>query len=387
MAIAKNEIDKLLEKSAVSGDRVLSVYLDVNQGLQTNLNRHHIAGFKAQLRALEQNTAPDRLAELQRDASPVLQYLSANDARGTTLVVFSNASQDLFWTRELRVPLAGGVRWEEKPFVRPLVEALDEYECCAAVVLNHEQARLYTVCLGEIELRDQVVAPEKRKHVRSPASDVAHAQVNLQRKEDEHASRHFKEVADRLERLAAKTDFRRIVIAGQRDAAAEFQSVLPKRLQQQVVRIVPLAVEAGEGDVFREVQKVQEEIERAKELELVERLITAAHKASQGVLSVQPTLDAMRLGSILQLVYVEGYKTPGCRCRNCQSMFVDGRVKCAYCDGEVEAVDDVVSRLVEAVVNSGGEAEYVRGAASDRLRQTGSIGAFLRFGAVSQARM
>jgi hypothetical protein len=386
MAIAKHDIDKLLEKSAVPDDRVLSVYLDVHQGHQTNLNRHHISSFKAQLRALEQNTAPGRLAELQRDASPVLNYLNTNDARGTTLVAFSNASQDLFWTRELRVPVDGGVRWDEKPFVRPLVEALDEYECCAAVVLNHEQARLYTVCLGEIELRDEIVAPEKRKHIKSPANDVARSQVNLQRKEDEHACRHFKEVSDRLEKLAGKLDFRRIVIAGQRDATVEFQSLLPKRLQQQVARLVPLPMEAGEADVFREVQKVQEEIERSKELELVERLITAAHKVSQGVLAVQPTLEAMRLGSIMQLVYAEGYKAPGCRCLNCQSMFVEGRLRCSYCEGDVEPVDDVVSRLVEMVVDSGGEAEYVRGPAADRLKQAGSIGAFLRFGAVSRAR-
>jgi peptide subunit release factor 1 (eRF1) len=330
------------------------------------------------LRALEQSTAPERLAELQRDADPVLNYLNANDAHGTTLVAFSNASQDLFWTRELRVPLDAGMRWDEKPFVRPLVEALDEYECCAAVVLNHEHARLYTVCLGEIELRDEIIAPEKRKHIKSPGNDVARSQVNLQRKEDENASRHFKEVAEHLEKLAAKSNFRRIVIAGQREAAVEFQSALPKRLQQQVVGAVPLPMEAGDADVSREVQKVQEGIERTKELEVVERLITAAHKVNQGVLSIQPTLDAMRLGSIMQLVYAEGYKVPGCRCRNCQTMFVEG-ARCSYCDSDLKPVDDVVSRLVEMVVDSGGDAENVRGPAADRLKQAGGIGAFLRF--------
>jgi hypothetical protein len=42
-------------------------------------------------------------------------------------------------------------------------------------------------------------------------------------------------------------------------------------------------------------------------------------------------------------------------------------------------VDDVVGRLVERVVNSGGEAESVRGEAADRLRPRGAVGAFLRF--------
>jgi hypothetical protein len=38
-----------------------------------------------------------------------------------------------------------------------------------------------------------------------------------------------------------------------------------------------------------------------------------------------------------------------------------------------------LGRLVDRVVDSGGEAESVRGEAADRLRPAGAVGAFLRF--------
>ena len=58
-------------------------------------------------------------------------------------------------------------------------------------------------------------------------------------------------------------------------------------------------------------------IERARESDLVERLITAAKKDQKGVLGVKDTLLALQEGRVWQLVYSEGFRVAGAECTNC----------------------------------------------------------------------
>jgi hypothetical protein len=51
--ITKADIDQIVERKAVSGSPVLSVYLDVDQSKATNLKRHFEAPLKDMLRSIE----------------------------------------------------------------------------------------------------------------------------------------------------------------------------------------------------------------------------------------------------------------------------------------------------------------------------------------------
>jgi hypothetical protein len=44
------------------------------------------------------------------------------------LVIFCDQSEDLFQHIELNVRVRSVARWDDTPYVRPLVELLDEYE-------------------------------------------------------------------------------------------------------------------------------------------------------------------------------------------------------------------------------------------------------------------
>jgi peptide chain release factor subunit 1 len=380
MPIARAELENLLQRDFQADSRVLSVYLNVDQSQAANLNRGFTAALKAQLRSIEQRLDDEKLRrEFAEDAQQVVQSVAAYQPRARGLAVFCDASDDFFWQRDLSIRIDNEARWDERPYVRPLIEAFDEYERYAVVLVSREQARLFTVFLGEIEEHREIFSENKIKRIKSPGNENARSQLNMQRKDGEHAQHHMKEVVEALEGFSTRRAFDRLVLAGPHEVICEFRGLLPKRIQPLVVSSIPLSIDATEREVLAETLRVEGGVERAKESVLVEKLITQAAKDSQAVMGARPVLEAGRMGRILRLVYVHGHMIPGRQCANCRSMFADSVESCPYCDGGVREIPDIISRLVERVVDSGGFAENVRGPAADRLKAAGEIGAFLRF--------
>jgi peptide subunit release factor 1 (eRF1) len=377
MPISRTELESLIDRKE-SG--VLSIYLEVDQSRAANLNRGFTAALKNRLRELQQGVCDNKdRKELQAAANRALEYVTNHDPRGRTLVLFCAASNGFLWAKDVNVNIPTDVRWDGRPYVKPLVEALDEHESYGVALVDRQEGRLFTVVLGEIREHPRIASPDKRKHISSPGTEHSRSQMNIQRKDSEHAHWHLKVVADAIERLAAEQPFGRLILAGQNEAVKELHGLLQKRLQAMVVASVPMEIGASEQDVLREVQRIAGEVERAGEVGVVEELITAAHKESQAVLSLASTLEALHLGSIRKLVYVHGYAPEGVQCSNCSSLFPENISQCAYCGGEVRSIRDLMATVVDRVVESGGAAEDVRGAAAERLKQAGSVGAFLRF--------
>ncbi len=380
MSIARAELEDLIHRDVQPDGRVLSVYLNVDQSQAANLNRGFTAALKAQLRQIEQQLDDDKLRrEFAEDAQRVVQTVAAYQPRARGLAIFCDASRDFFWRRELSIGVENHARWDERPYLRPLIEALDEYERYAVVLVSREQARLFTVYLGEIEEHREIFSENKIKRIKSPGNENARSQINIQRRDGEHAQRHMREVAEALEEFAARRPFDRLIVAGPHEVTREFQGLLSKRMQSLVVSSLALPIEATEQQVLTETRRIEESVERAAESAMVADLITRAAKDAQAVLGAVPVLEALRMGRIMKLVYAHGHTCPGRQCTNCESLFAGEVQSCPYCGGNVREVPDVVSRLVDRVVDSGGGAENVRGAAADALKAAGGIGAFLRF--------
>ncbi len=381
IAFTNNELQALIGHRPQAGAKVLTVYLDVDQSRQSNVNHGYLRTAKDRLRAREQSIKdPHERESFNRNCEKILETISTEGARGRTLVLISDASNDFLWRRELFINLAPAVRWDERPYVRPLVEAVDEYERYCVVVADREKGRIFSVYLGQIEEEKDVMSAEKRKYIKAAGKDTVRSQPGWQRREEEHALWHLKEVAGAVENLASRVSFDRLILAGQHEITNELRGILPKRLQALVVREIPLAVDESDHAVLKATMRVEEEVERESEVRLVDQLITAAAKDSQGVMGLQPTLNAMRQGRIMRLVYVFGHTVTGSLCPKCESLFEGNPGACPYDSARpLKPVDDVVERLADLVVDSGGRSENVRGPAAEKLEKAGRIGALLRF--------
>jgi peptide chain release factor subunit 1 len=248
------------------------------------------------------------------------------------------------------------------------------------ILTDRAKARVFTIHLGEIEEHGESFAPGEVKIFKAPGRDHIRSDVRFQRKADQYAYRHLKRVAELTVELADQYAFDRLFLAGPVEATGQLQRLLPKQWQERVVASLDLPVEADQQTVLAATRQISEEAERNDEIRLVEELISDAARAEQrAVTGLGATLRALRQERIWQLVYADGFAPSGSRCVNCAMLFEEMPESCGYCGASVRPVDDLVEHAAQRVVVSGGKVEQVRGAIVERLREAGSIGAFLKF--------
>ena len=379
--ISKEEIGTLIRREGEPGRPVFSVYLDVDQSRETNLNRKFEVSLGNLLRELEQGLVDGfEREEFVANAERVKRFVSGYRPGARSLMIFCDALGDFFWHRELNVPIRSEARWSETLYLRPLLETLDEFERYGVILADRAQARFFTVYLGKIEEHGESFAPGEIKIVKAPGRDHIRSDMRFQRKADQYAHRHLKRVAELAVELAGRHAFDRLMLAGLVEATSQLQQLLPKQWQPRIVASLNLPVEADRQTVLAATLRIAEEAERNGESRLVEGLISDAARAEQrAVTGLDATLRALRQGRIWRLVYADGFAPPGSRCANCAILFEGRPESCAYCRAAVCPVDDLVEQVAQRVVVSGGKVEQVRGAIVERLRGAGSIGASLKF--------
>jgi peptide chain release factor subunit 1 len=378
-SLSKVDLESLMQREATPGSPVLSVFLDTDQSRQINIERGFEVVLKDMLREIRQKLDKEARQEFDADAEQIRQFVAEYRDAKRGLVVFCDASEKLFWHRQLNVRVRNRARWDETPFVSPLIEMLDEYERYAVVLTDRKQARFFTIFLGEIEIRGRAEADQDVTRVNEIGMDHIESQMTIQHKADQHAHLHLKNVAELTARLARVREFDRLILAGPVEATSELSGLLPKALRAKVVRQISLPVNGSDALVLEETLKVEAEIEREHETELVRQLIDAAPAHLKAVVKLAPTIQAIQEQRVWQLIYADGFAPPGSQCGNCKALYAGEKATCDYCGQAVKGVSDFIGRAAERVLEMQGRVEQVRGLAAESLQQYGNIGAFLRW--------
>jgi peptide subunit release factor 1 (eRF1) len=377
--LSRVDLEELIQREAKPGSPVLSVYLDTDQSREINIERGFEVVLKDMLREIRQNLDKEARQEFDADAERVQQFVEEYRDVKRAITIFCDASDQLLWYRELNVRLRNGARWDEKPYVRPLLELFDEYERYGVVLTDRKQARFFTIFMGQIEEHSQSVAQLDVTHINAPGTDHIESQLTIQHKAEQNAQLHLKSVAETTARLANVREFDRLILAGPLETTSEVFGLLPKALRAKVVRQMSLPINGSDALVFEETLKVEAEIERAGETELVERLLDAAQAHRKAVAKLTPTVRAIQEQRVWQLIYADGFAPSGSQCGTCKALFAEEKANCDYCGQAVKGISDFIDRAVERVLDMQGRVEEVRGPAAERLEKHGSIGAFLRW--------
>ncbi|SRR5260370_163394 len=376
---SKKNLETLLQYEAKPGSPVLSAYLDTDQSNATNVNRGFEVVLKNMMRDVEHTLDNDARGEFEADAAQVLEFLKNYREPKLGLVIFHDESEGLFWIQPLRVAVRNGVWWRDTPYVRPLTELLDEHERYGVALTDREHARLFTVFLGEVEEHLEAFAKADVTHIKTSGTDHLRSQMNFQRKGDEHAHSHLKHTAQLMSRLATIHEFDRLILAGTVEATSELHGLLPKFLRTRVAGKISLPVGSNVAQVLEQTLKIEEDVERKREVDLVEELITAASKQRHAVRGLDDTLLALQEWRVWQLIYADGFGPRGGQCTNCRALLAKDSEGCGYCGEAVRVVEDLIELAVARVIEMQGKVEQVRGAAATRLKEAGSVGALLRY--------
>ncbi len=369
--IAAEQLEQL--KGFDGSARILSVYLNLEPGRQPE-QAHQIA-FKGLVQEVRSRLDERGQAQLDADADAVQAWLDREPPQGRGLAIFSCQPAGIWQTHFLPVVVNDHVAFEEAPHLTPFLDLLDEYKRFAVVLVDKEQARLFTVYLGQIEedrhFRDDVGIDE---------SHTGWDEGKYDRQYDAHVHRHLKHVVERLERLHRRRPFDRLLLAGPTEAASGLQGLLPQPLAERLAGTFNADMTIKAPELLARTLEIAERVEREAESRLLDELFELAGAGGRGVCGVSPTLDALFSAAVQTLVVADGVRLSGAECTNCGRLAVGDAAECSLCQGAMRQVGDLVEWAVERTLQQGGVVEVVHGDPATRLREAGEgLGALLRF--------
>jgi peptide subunit release factor 1 (eRF1) len=358
---------------------VLSVYLDVDQSRQSNLNRGFGKQLKEMMNSLRQTIHDSsELERFQKAAHHVEEFVSAYEIDAGSIVLFYDESDGFFRHGELQRPVENQARWNRELFLQPLAAILDESEAYAVALVGQASLRLFVVSVDGIEELVQERFPSRQvRHLRTVGTDRIGSASKVQRKADERIRWNLRHIAGDIDWLIKSKRLGRLVLAGTPAITAELRDLLPKRLDFRVIGSVDVSTDASAEKVLAATQPVEESYERETEVQMVDEVVTEAAKHGKAVTGLGHTLKAVNQSRVWQLIYSDAFHCSGFACSKCEALFSVARESCLYCGAAIGPVPNVVELAIEHALRKGARIEVVKGEASESLINAGGIGAFL----------
>jgi peptide subunit release factor 1 (eRF1) len=262
----------------------------------------------------------------------------------------------------------------DAPYVRRLVELLEDTPSTLVVFVDGESARLIRLGPDGVGPEVTLASEVPGRHRRGGWQLIA--QARYQRHLQTHRAQHFDAVAGAVTDLMDEHGVERIVLAGEARAVAVFQ----KHLDGRVARLVIGTVAGSRHEPSRAF------VERARALlglraddadaAAVDAVLTEAAKGGRAAAGLEAVLDAAGHGAVHRLYLLKTFRTPGRRCGGCSALQPGTGSACRVCGAPTEDVE-LGEALVQRVLATGGSVETV--AAHAGLGRADGVAALLRY--------
>jgi peptide chain release factor subunit 1 len=247
---------------------------------------------------------------------------------------------------------------------------LDTYPTTCTALLDFEKGRLFLAALGRIEEVTDVWDDVPGRH-----DQGGWAQMRMQRHVDDRRHKHVKHVADALLRLQERRGFDHLVLAGTTEVVAELERELHDYVRRTVRARIVLPIGSPPQEILERSLELDEELERAREREAVERLRAGA-SGGAAVLGIDAVLAALWEARVEELVLDGDLRFEGSACGACGRLAASGG-RCSACGSRTTSVPDVVEAGVALALRQGSRVETL--VEDGLLHDAGGIGAYLRF--------
>jgi hypothetical protein len=354
---------------------VVSVYLD------TRWTDEHQRG---RVRAFLKNEMRKAAAMASGKLDADLAWIAAQGERlvgqelhlgAAGIAMFVDGAANLREVLPFAVPFTDTFVVGERPYLRPLVDALGALARAALLFVDSESARL--IELAEDGAGDEIVMAAKDplgQHRRG--GFLLQLQSRYQRHIHEHRARHFEAVANVLTSLVEDYGLRAIVLAGEPRNLAVFRTHVPPRLASRIAgEIAGAWYEPSSALVDRALTLLRQRA--AGELAArVESALVEAEGGGRAAGDVDAVLEAVNRGTVERLYVLRTYDEIGRVCRACTALQRAGDDRCRFCDGATATLE-LGEAMIQRVLAAGGDVATVDGHAA--LARAGSVAALLRY--------
>jgi peptide chain release factor subunit 1 len=372
--LSRTELKEITSMDKKDGYFV-SLYMNVDP--MFNKKGDYVVHLKNMLKDTVESLDKNVYKKVKDDLGRIDKFVLTNKRMFKKGLAILSSSANSFWKEyHIGIPVKNELIVDKSPYIKPLLDILDNYPGYAVLLVGKESARIFVIHLREIVEYGEIHTPDvPGKHKKG--GWFALSQNHYERHIDYHVGMHLKEVVGKLDSFLSREFIGRVILGGSDEAVSMVKGVLTKTILDKVVGTVKIEMVAKVPEVLAKVEPLVIGYEKNKEKETVDSLITGAMKNKNAVLGVEDVLHALHQQKVMKLVFLKDLKTSGYSCNSCGFLTVQKVDNCPYCKGRTEMVDYVVDLAGEKAIGQGALVDVL--ADNKKLKEAGGIGALLRF--------
>jgi peptide chain release factor subunit 1 len=334
---------------------IVSIYLTVPPGPDAQASAvtkadsllHEIRGLGE-----DRSLGHDARLSLRRDIERVTGAVANATITPCALAFFCCSGAGLFEVVSLPRAVRDGIIVDATPWVRPMLAVIGDYLRCCAVVVDRTTARAWELYLGQ--MRDTGLAAE----LRAPRSNDSNERRDNNRAE-ELEKRHFRQVAEVLERLQRANRYDLLAVGGHDSELPRFLGRLADSLRERVAGTFSVDDDAVAPAVVRaHSEAILDRYELDRQRRSVSEVLATEAAGGQATSGLQPCLWAGSIAAIADLYVEDGATEPGVVCES--HWFALRGETCPVCGRRTRKTPDVLDELVEAAIDTGAAIHHVR---------------------------
>lgn len=386
----------MLEMSGVRAfsalrEPVLTAYLDTHPAKTSNRGPtpEYLTWMNAAGKALLAGASAEERKLLQEQLERVEIYLRDRVRPQRGMLVFAGAK--MWQPMPLQVEVENELHWG-RPALAQLLSLLSRHKPYGVAVVELSGTRFFRYHLGELsELEEKKFAVDISHWRKKDMGKVSHVGISksrgvdrdtFERRMEEQYRRLCVETAERARQLTESHGLAAFFLVGEDRLTEPISEAFPAEFRARVVKIQEDLAKVASPELEARLEPHIGEWERVQQSEMVNTLLEGKRGTVTGL---DQTLIELQNGKIRLLVLAADLDPEVRQCSSCgRADRAEGSV-CLYCGAECRT-GRLREVLPELALKQGTEVEIVAENASERLREAGGMGGWLRLPKQNSAR-
>lgn len=376
--ITRDQVRELAQFQAAGEASALSFYFQPQRPQNKSHREEAILAKDLARNALQEAEKNGRNGGIRNDLSRILElagHLHGNQARAKA--VFACAAQNLWREFDLPPLLPGTQLFVNQRFhLKPLAALLGAQPRLWLALVDRKRARFFDVRLDETAEREGIFhdLPRRGRSDGFGGYDGGHAE----RRVEDDAMHHFKNVAERLKEGFEKGAFERLIIGCQDSVWPEFEPHLHPYVRQRLLGHFNADVASTSSEQVREhANRILQSWQDNRRHNLVREVLGESQRDGNGATGLRRVLRSLELGEVQILLLGDKFHARAIECPNCGHLDAHLVRSCPVCSHETRELEDVCDAIIPQAIRRDIELFYVKD--DPELDRVGNIGALLRF--------
>jgi peptide subunit release factor 1 (eRF1) len=319
-----------------------------------------------------------RNQDARADLDHILRLSTELRSNGThAKAVFACSAQNIWREYDVPANLPATQLFVDRHFhLKPIAQMLGATPLLGVVLVDRHRARIFDLRLGELTEREDLFHPLPRRGRSDGFAgyDGGHAQ----RRVEDEARQHFKNVAESLKILLEKGVFEKWILACQDAHLSLLEPQLHSCVNQALIgRFRADLNHISNEDIRAHAQRIVDRWQGDRRRELVQQALGQARSNGRGVTGLRRVLRSLELGEVQTLLISENLQGHAVECPACGHIDAHLVSSCPACGRATQEIVDVGEAILPWVIRRDIETFYVK--PDPEFDKVGNIAALLRF--------